>query len=103
MNLVFLPVGEFSFSIYWALIIFRACFFIPEDGGGMRMKMPEGSRPRMTSGSSIAEDAVDQLQASEKLIAGKFLVAPRVVAVKTTSITIVSCNFYIYLNLLGIV
>lgn len=40
-----------------------------EDGGGMRMKMPEGGRPRMTSGSSIAEDAVDQLQASEKLIA----------------------------------
>ncbi|XP_034243948.1 kinesin-like protein unc-104 isoform X7 [Thrips palmi] len=40
-----------------------------KDGGGMRMKMPEGGRPRMTSGSSIAEDAVDQLQASEKLIA----------------------------------
>lgn len=37
----------------------------------MRMKMSEGGRPRMTSGSSIAEDAVDQLQASEKLIAGK--------------------------------
>ncbi|XP_052128712.1 kinesin-like protein unc-104 isoform X4 [Frankliniella occidentalis] len=40
-----------------------------EDGGGMRMKVSEGGRPRITSGSSIAEDAVDQLQASEKLIA----------------------------------
>lgn len=46
-------------------------FIFAEDGGGMRMKMPDGGRPRMTSGSSIAEDAVDQLQASEKLIAGK--------------------------------
>lgn len=68
---VSLPDGRIIIVINLVLIFLCVQSLLPEDGGGMRMKMPEGARPRMTSGSSIAEDAVDQLQASEKLIAGK--------------------------------
>jgi len=39
-----------------------------EDGGGVKMKVADGHHPQNVPGS--AEEAVDQLQASEKLIAG---------------------------------
>ena len=44
-----------------------------EEGTGMKVVKRDSDRPLVAPASTIAEEAVDQLQASEKLIAGEYV------------------------------